>query len=122
MKQISTLLELIALLVITSCASTNEIVSDSTARPPTTSVDVFKDGRMPDRHFKEVAELSFLGPREDELRAQKFFINRAQKLGGNGVIFTVVPAGEKGGGLFGPNGGGFGISTAWVFKGKVIVY
>jgi len=122
MKQISTLIGLTALLVITGCASTNEIVSDSTKRPPTTSVDVFKEGRTPDRKFKEIAELSFLGPREDELRAQKFFMGRAQKLGGNGIIFSVIPAGEKGGGLFGPNGGGFGISTAWVFKGKVIVY
>jgi hypothetical protein len=77
---------------------------------------------VPDHQFKEIAELSFLGPREDELRAQKFFMRRAEKLGGNGIIFTVVPAGERGAGLFGANGGGFGISTAWVFKGKVIVY
>ncbi len=122
MKQISALIGLAALLVITGCASTDEFVSDSTPRAPTMSVEVFKEGQMPDKKFKEIAELSFLGPREDELRAQKFFIGRAQELGGDGIIFSVVPAGEKGGGVFGPKGGGFGISTAWVFKGKVIVY
>lgn len=122
MKKIARLIALIAPLVVTSCASTNEIVSDSTVRPQTTSIEVFKEGRTPDRPYKEIAELSFLGPREDELRAQKFFIKRAERLGGNGIIFSVVPAGEKGGGLFGPNGGGFGVSTAFVFKGRVIVY
>ncbi len=122
MKQIITLFALTALLVITGCASTDEIISDSTKRPPTVSVEVFKEGRVPDKKFKDIAELSYLGPREDELRAQKFFIGRAQKLGGSGIIFSVVPAGQKGGGLFGPNGGGFATSTAWVFKGKVVVF
>jgi hypothetical protein len=122
MKNISTLIGLAALLVITGCASTNEIVSDSTKRTPTTSIDVFKEGRIPDKKFKEVAELSYLGPREDELKAQKFFIRRAESLGGNGIIFSVVLAGSKGGGMFGANGGGFMNSTAWVFKSKVIVY
>jgi hypothetical protein len=122
MKRIATVVGLATLLFITGCASTNEIVSDTTKRQPTTSVEVFKEGRAPARQHKEIAELSFLGPREDELRAQKFFIKRAQKLGGNGIVFTVIPAGQKGGGMFGPNGGGFGISTAWVFKANVIVY
>jgi hypothetical protein len=36
-------------------------------------------------------------------------------MGGNGILFNVVPAGEKGGGLG-------GISTTWVLRGKVIVY
>jgi len=122
MKKLATLFILAALLIITGCASTNEIVSDTTKRPPTTTLDVFKEGARPEKKFKEIAELSYLGPREDELKAQKFFMVRAKNLGGNGIIFTVVPAGQKGGGIFGENGGGFMTSTAWVFKSKVIVY
>jgi hypothetical protein len=70
---------------------------------------------LPDRKFKEIAELSFLGPREDELRAQRRFISQAKEMGGNGVILTVTDAGVKGGGtLF--------QTVAFVFKGKIIVY
>src|SRR5258706_323760 len=115
MKRITTPLGLAALLAITGCASTNEIVSDSATRPPTSSVEVFKGGRMPERHFKEIAELSFLGPREDELKAQKFFMRRAKRMGGNGLIFTTDYAGQKGG-LTAFH------STAWVFKARVLVY
>ena len=85
-------------------------------------MDIYKEGKMPDRKYKEIAELSFLGPREEELRAQKRFVAQARKMGGNGILLGVVPAGQKGGGAFGASGGGFGFSTAWVFTGKVIVY
>lgn len=122
MNRTTALAALTLLLILTGCASTNEVVSDPTPRPPTKAVEVFKDGQIPQKQFKQIAELSFLGPREDELRAEKFFIRRAQKLGGNGILFSIVPAGERGAGLFGANGGGFGVSTAWVFKGNVIVY
>lgn len=70
---------------------------------------------MPSQKFKEIAELSYLGPREDELRAQKRFVAQAKKLGGNGVIFTISEGSLKGGGtLF--------QTVAYVFKGKVIAY
>jgi hypothetical protein len=122
MKLLSTLLGLVALMPISGCVSADKLVTDATPRPPTTSVDIYKDGNAPDRKFKEIAELSFLGPREEELRAQKRFIRQARELGGNGILFAVVPAGQKGGGAFGAHGGWFGVSTVWVFKGKVIVY
>ena len=115
MKRITVALGLVAIVILTGCASTDEIVLDSTKRTPTTAVDVFKDGRVPDRKFKEIAELSFLGPREDELRAQKRFIGQAKEMGGNGLIFTVDGGSVKGGGtLF--------QTVAYVFKGKIIVY
>ena len=70
---------------------------------------------MPDRKYKVIAELSYLGPREDELRAQRRFVGRAEQLGGNGVIFMISDGTVKGGGtLF--------QTVAFVFKGKVIVY
>jgi len=122
MKRIITSLALLPFFFAFGCVTADKIVTDTTPRQPTTSVDVYKDGKMPDRKYKEIAELSFLGPREEELRAQKRFIRQAKELGGNGILFAVVPAGQKGGGLFGASGGGFGFSTAWVFTGKVIVY
>jgi hypothetical protein len=66
----------------------------------------------------QIAELSFLGPRDDELRAQNRFVGQAQKMGGNAILFSVVEAGQKGGGTI----WGFNNSTAWVFKGLVVVY
>jgi hypothetical protein len=114
-NQIATLIGLVAILLITGCASTDEIITDSTKRPPSASVEVFKDGQMPGQKFKEIAELSYLGPREDELRAQKRFVAQAKKLGGNGVIFTISDGSLKGGGtLF--------QTVAYVFKGKVVIY
>lgn len=115
MKRLSTMFGLVALLIFAGCASTDEVVLDSTKRPPTATIDVYKDGKMPDRKFKEIAELSFLGPRDDELRAEKRFIGQAKKMGGNGIIFVVEQAGQK---------GGFTVfqTAAFVFKGKVIVY
>src|SRR5438093_13256195 len=122
MNKIITSLALSLLVFGSGCVTADKIVLDSTPRQPTTAVDVYKDGRMPDRKYKEIAELSFLGPREEEIRAEKRFIRQAQKMGGNGLLFAVVPAGQKGAGMFGANGGGFGFSSAWVFSGKVIVY
>jgi len=118
MKHLKRLFTILAIAIVAGCASTNEIVTDTTKRAPTTSVDVFKDGHAPDKQYKEIAELSFLGPREDELRAEKHFVERARKMGGNGILFSVVLAGQKSGGSM----YGFSSSTAWVFKGKVIVY
>lgn len=115
MKQFSTLLGLGALLFITGCASTDEMVLDSTKRPVTTSVEIFKDGRVPDRKFKEIAEVSFVGAREDEFKAQRRFIQQAKQMGGNGLIFLIEQSGIKGGGTIFQ-------TTAWLFKGKVIVY
>ena len=115
MKKLSTLLGVLVVLFITGCATTDQVVLDSTKRTPTTSVDIYKDAKMPDRRFKEIAELSFLGPREDELRAQKRFTDQAKQMGGNGIIFRIEDTGQK---------AGFPAynTPIFVFKGKVIVY
>ncbi len=119
MKQVlSKIVLCTSLYLFTGCASTDEMILDSKTRAPTTTVEVFKDGKRPPRWSKEIAELTFLGPREDELRAQRRFIERAKELGGNGVVFSIVEAGEKGGG----SAYGFAVSTAWVFKGVVVVF
>src|SRR5215203_4467017 len=97
MKKTRCTLAFLTLLLVGGCATTDKVVLDNTKRPPTSSIDVFKDGKVPERKYKEIAELSFLGPREDELRAQRRFIAQSKNLGGNGLIFLVVPAGQRGG-------------------------
>jgi hypothetical protein len=104
-----------SLLLACGCVTADKMVLDSTPRPRTTAVDIYKDGKLPERNFKEIAELSFLGPREEELRAQKRFVRQAQELGGNGILFSIASGGYKGGGTV------FQTAT-WVFRAKVIVY
>lgn len=114
MRKVITSLVYFLFLLTFGCATADRIVYDNTVRTPTTEVYVYKDGESSNRKFKQIAELSFLGPREEELKAQKRFIRQAQKLGGNAILFSVVDGGSKGA------AGAF--SNSWVFKGKVIVY
>lgn len=90
----------------------DRVVYDNTKRQPTTRIDVYKDGRVPDRKYQEIAELLMPGHREDELMRQQQLVEQAKRIGGNGLIFFAQPAG---------GGNVFGIAE-WVFKGKVIVY
>ena len=122
MKPILRLLPLVVALALVGCVTADEMILDSAPRKPTTSVDMYLDGKVPEKKYKEIAEMTFLGPRDEELRAQRRFIGKAQKIGGNGIIFSVTPAGQRGGGAFGAGGGAWGVSTAWLFRGKVIVY
>lgn len=101
--------------LLMGCATTDELILDTTPRTPTTAVQVFKDGAKPDWNHKAIAELSYLGPREEELQAQRRFTKQAMALGGEAVILSVVQGGMKGG------GGGGGLSTSFVFKGLVVV-
>src|SRR6267378_3983878 len=112
MKSLRNTLIITLLGLVFGCASTNKVILDNSQRAPTTSIEVFKDGKAPTRKYKEIAELSFLGPREDELRAQQYFVKQAQKMGGNGLLFHIENAGQK---------GGFTVwqTTAYVFKGNV---
>jgi hypothetical protein len=71
MTRLEALIVLAAVVFINGCASTDTLILDKTKRAPTTSIDIFKDGRMPERKYQAIAELSFLGPRDDELRAQR---------------------------------------------------
>ena len=94
-----------ALLATSGCI--NMKVTDGT-RPPTQHVDLFKNDQIPPRKFREIAELSVSGERDNEGRAEKRFIREAKNLGGDGLIFEVVPAKSS--------------NSEYVFKGRVIVY
>jgi len=100
---------------LVGCATTDKVVLDNTKRPATTKVDIFNDGKLPNRRFREIAELSYLGPREDEFTALKRFTNEAKSSGAEGIIFSIQNGGLRGGGLA-------PISTSFIFKGKLIVY
>jgi hypothetical protein len=91
-------LALASLAFFLGCSSVDRAISDTTLRMPTTSVDVYKDGKTPDRKYKEIAEMTYLDKRENELKAQRLFIKEALKIGGNGIIMSVTPAGLKGSG------------------------
>ena len=115
MKPIHQMFGLVLALLLVGCASTNETILDSHNRAPTQSVDVFKDGKTPERAFTPIAELSFLGPPKDELRAQNHFVERARELGGSAVIFSATDTGER---------SGFPAyqTPVIMYKGTVIIY
>ena len=119
MKHMSKAFVFTALLVLCGCASTDKVVLDDTKRAPTTSVDVFKAGEKPRRKAKEIARLSFMGPREDELKATKHFIAQGKKLGANAIILDPVEDGGMRGG-FNMYGGGF--RSTFVFKAAAVAY
>jgi len=123
-QTVKSLLAFAAVITLTGCVSRDAIVIDNSIhRNPAQSVDVYTEGRMPDRPYKVFATFSWLGPRQDELRATKWFISQAKGLGADGMIFEWPPRGDqKSMGLWGANGGGFGSSTAYVFKGDAFVY
>jgi hypothetical protein len=112
-------------ITLTGCADTQLIKLDATARPPTAQVDIFKARELPPHAFKVIAELSWKGPRSDELRAESHFLKQARKLGGNALLIE-----EAAGGTFsGPRvRSADGITwnvpdnNTWLFKAKVAVY
>jgi type IV pilus biogenesis protein CpaD/CtpE len=110
-----TLSLLLAALLVTGCASTDKIILDTTKRKPTTTLQVFKDGEKPAKPFKEIAEQSFLGARQDEFKALRHFIEEAKQMGADAIIFVVPERGNV-------HGDAFGVSTSFVFKSTAIVY
>ena len=92
---------------------------DSTKRTPTANVDVLKVGEKPKRAYKEIARLSFMGPREDEFKAMRHFVGEGQKLGASGILLEPTEDGGMRGG-FNMHGGKF--KMTFVFKATAIVY
>jgi hypothetical protein len=90
------------------------MIIDHSTRTPTTQIDVFK-GQKPNKPYKVIATLSQLGPRQEELRALKDFVEKAKKLGGNGVIFEYPPQGDQRYDIG-------GLRNEYNFKADVIVY
>jgi hypothetical protein len=109
------LLQIVALCTLVGCATHDKLVFDNTKRNPTTNVEVFKDGEMPKKQYKIIAELSYLGPKEVEYNALKEFVKEARQMGGEAIVFYTEEAGDKGGGTI------FQQHT-FMFKAKVLVF
>lgn len=101
------------------CATTDRVVLDGVKRAPTRTVEVFKTGEKPTRTYKEIARLSFMGPREDEFKAMRHFVAEGKKLGANAIMLEPTEEGGMRGG-FSSYGGQF--KTTFVFKAAAIVY
>jgi hypothetical protein len=115
MKKLLMLPPLIMLLVAIGCATTDKVMLDETVRAPTTSIQVFKGAEIPQKKYKEIATMSFLGPREDELKALRNFVKRGKQMGANGIIVEEPSSGGVKGGLF-------GVSSSFLFKARAIVF
>ena len=115
------ILFLLAVALLTGCAQTQLARYDTTPRPPTPGVEIFKDGAAPPRPYKIIAETTWMGPHQDELRAQKSFVNKACKLGGDGLIFSKEGENQAKFGALGSFASG-AVETSWLFKSKIIVY
>ena len=101
--------------LLTACASTDRIVLDSTKRPAKADVEVFMNGRTPEKHYKPIHEMSWHGPAQDEARAAKRFIEWAKQAGADGLI--VYRPENKG-----VQWSGFGGETKFMFKATAFVY
>ena len=115
MKRVALLLLPIVVLV-SGCASTDRVMLDGTKRVPTIYVDVYKVGEKPKHTYKEIARLSFMGKREDELKAMRHFVSEGKKLGAGGILLEPT----EDGGVRTVYGGGF--TTTFVFKATAIAY
>jgi hypothetical protein len=100
------------------CVSTTTVRLDHTKRPHSDEVEVYKDSD-PTRPYRAIAEISWGGPRSDEIRAQRHFMKQARKLGGDAILMRIVDADPLGRFRF---PGPFGQGTDYVFTAKVIVY
>lgn len=109
--------------LLAGCATTNRMGFDETKRSSKASVDIYNIDQMPSKQHKEIAALSFRGPRADQSKAFRYFVMEAKRLGADGII--IYGPGEaymKGRGLFGPGGGLIGFGPDFVFKASAIVY
>lgn len=124
MKQKSTLILLALSLLSAGCVNCDKYITNKNlVRPATSSVETFLNGKTPTKPFEQIAVFTWLGPREDEMRATRWFEKQAAKLGADGMLFEWPPHGDqKSMGLFGSGGGAWGSSMSYVFKGYAIRY
>lgn len=81
-------------LTLIGCATPQQVAYDEVKRPPTTSVDFFREGTKPTRQYKEIGEISVEDFGGEDANVTKQLIAKAKQLGGNGLI--MLPRKETG--------------------------
>jgi hypothetical protein len=105
------------------CVTTSRTGFEETNRSPKKSVVIYNSNQLPAKKHKEIAALSFRGPRADQSKAYRYFVKEAKRLRADGLI--LYGPGEdyrKGRGILGPGGGLIGFGPDFVFKASAIVY
>jgi len=107
----------VGLLLLAGCVTApNNTVFDTTKRAPTTAVDIFREGRKPQKPYTEIGELSqeyFVG--EDAV-VMKGFVEAAKRRGADGIIMLPGRDGAYKLDLFGRSGNRYvwhAIMIAW---------
>jgi hypothetical protein len=88
---------------------------DSIKRAATASVDIYRDGKKPDRGYKEIGLLTDDAALGEQGEVEAKFVKQAKRMGGNAVILH--PLIKTGGELK-----GFSIVETYLYKASVIVY
>ena len=106
---------LISFCFIIGCASIDEIRYDSTNRNPVSKIDVFHSKQEPEQKFQIIRDFSWLSVPGDEARAVNGFIERAKRIGADGVIiYRPEPRGMQ--------WSGFGGENKFMYKASAIIY
>jgi hypothetical protein len=111
-----TILFAVVLALLVGCANP-DTSQGAVSRPPTTGIDIFRDGKRPTRSYKEIATLTDDAREVEEPTVEAKMIKKAKRMGGSAVIFE--PKTESGAemGLW-----SVGISKTYVYKARVVVY
>ena len=99
--------------LMTGCASV--VPLDGEVRSPKAQIEIFLDGKVPNKPHKIIATFAKRDGPEAETHHHSNFIKQAKKLGADGII---IKAPESGGSSFGPFGGG----SQAMFRAVAFVY
>lgn len=73
-------------LILSGCATPQDVMFDSTKRSPTTSVDVVREGQKPEKSYKEIGEVSYEDFGGEDAHAMKELIEHAKKVGADAIV------------------------------------
>jgi len=88
---------------------------DTTKRPATADIDIFREGQKPTRAYKEIGVVTDDGRAVEQPTIEAKMIKKANRMGGNAVILHVpVRSGTE--------MAGFSAVDTFLYKATVIVY
>ena len=105
---------ILILFALVGCESV-PVAFDGVKREAKTQIDVYMNGKKPEKPYKVIAAFAERDGPEREASRQNSFIAQAKKLGADGIIINSV---DSGGVAYGPFGGG----SKAMFRATAIVY